>query len=236
MDPAWLESLLSGVDELARRRLRAYVAGILAENQQVNLTGARGEEEFWARHVADSLELAALLRERGAGTLLDVGSGGGLPGVPLACALPGVRVTLLDATRKKLDAVMRVCAAAGIENVSARWGRAEQLGQDAELRELFDAVTARAVAALPVLLELSAGFVRVGGAVWLFKSARAADEEVAAARSAAAACGLAAGRRHEYDLPAGHGRMVLLEYRKARALRGDLPRDGSLIARRPLRP
>ncbi len=171
------------VGAAAYARLAEFVRLLMEENARLNLTAAKTAAEIWRGHVCDSLALAGLVSERRVQALLDLGSGGGLPGVPVACVCEGVRVTLLDATRKKVDAAARMIARLGLSNATALWGRAEVRAHAPAYRERFDAVTSRAVAELPVLLEYAAGFVRSGGECWFFKSAARAAEERAAAQA-----------------------------------------------------
>jgi 16S rRNA (guanine527-N7)-methyltransferase len=199
----------------------------------VNLTAARRAEDLWRTHVADSLALAAWL-PRGAYGGLDLGSGGGLPGMVLAAAAPASRWLLVDSVRKKVAALGRIGAAAGLDNVAARWGRAEELGRLPDLRERFEVVTVRAVAEVRVLLEYAGSFLRVGGSAWLYKSSAAAGAEVHAARAAARRCGLELAAMQPYRLSGETADRVLLHYRKVAATPGDLPRSSQQISRAPL--
>jgi 16S rRNA (guanine527-N7)-methyltransferase len=147
------------------------------------------------RHIYDSLSLLPVLAameslegfaRSGADAatalrILDVGSGGGLPGIPLAIALPEASVTLLEATGKKARFLEAVAAALGLGNVRVLYGRAEDLGRDREQhRERYDIVASRAVAALPALVEVTVPFARPGGIVLAIKGEKAAEEIVAA--------------------------------------------------------
>jgi len=208
----------------AHARLAAYVTALLAENEHVNLTAIRDAAELWRGHVCDSLALVPLAAALKARRVLDLGSGGGLPGVPLACVQPDVQVTLLDSVRKKVAAVERAVAVVGLGNVGTLCGRAEELAHTPAQRERYDAVTARAVAELPALVEYAAGFVRVGGECWLFKSAAGAQTEVQAARRAAGQCGLVLVRTVPYRVPGDTADRALVVYRKERPLDRRLPR------------
>ena len=168
------------LDAGALVRLGDYLARLLAVNEHMNLTAIRDPLEAWEKHVLDALTLVPLLAELGPEKrVVDVGSGGGVPGIPLAIARPDLRLTLVEATQKKAAFLSAVAAALGLRNVSVRAERAEQLAAG-ELRGTFDAATARAVGRLVTLVPQTAPFVRPGGLVLLVKGQRA-DEELAEA-------------------------------------------------------
>ena len=166
------------VDAAVIARLGDYLARLLAMNEQMNLTAIAEPAAAWERHILDALTVLPLLAELTPGSrLVDVGSGGGLPGIPLAIARPDLKVTLIEATQKKAAFLSAVAQALELTHVSVRAERAEQLGAE-ELRGAFHAVTARAVGKLVTLVPLTAPFARVGGRILLVKGQRA-DEELA---------------------------------------------------------
>ncbi len=222
------------VDAAAHGRLTRYVSLLLAENRRVNLTSIDDEQDAWVQHVCDSLALLPLIEWSGAQSLLDLGTGGGLPGLPLACVCGGLQVTLLEATRKKLAAVERIAGELRLENVRFAWGRAETLAHDDAYRERFDAVTSRAVAELRVLVEYASGFARVGGECWFFKTPGVLADELAAADPAARRCGLEHAGDHPYRLPISAVDRVIAVYRKRDPLPADLPRAPGRPKKRPL--
>lgn len=215
-------------------KLAAFVDALLEENRKLNLTAIREPERAWPLHIVDSLSLLPLLQAQKVETVLDLGSGGGLPGVPLACAAPDVQFTLLDATRKKLLAAERIVEAVGLANVRTLWGRAEALARDAAHRERYDVVIARAVAKLPTLIEYASGFTRVGGTCWFMKTPAAAGSEVAEAEIAARICGMHCEGFTEYELPGEHGGRVVIVYTKTHKLRAKMPREPGAAKRHPL--
>jgi 16S rRNA (guanine527-N7)-methyltransferase len=165
-----------------RTQLERFLQLLLEANSRFNLTALRERDVAWERHVVESLRLVPLLGD--IRTLLDVGSGGGLPGLVLAIARPDTTVTLLESSKKKAQFLADTSEALGLTNVRVDCRRAEIAAAPGEpLRESFELVTARAVAALPVLLELTVPFVRVGGRVLAVKGERA-NEELAAAQRA----------------------------------------------------
>ncbi len=171
-------------DEGDLEELGLYLALLLEANTRFNLTAITDPAQAWMRHLFDSLTLMPWLIEAGAASVIDVGSGAGLPGIPLAVAMPGLRVALLEATGKKARFLREVAAALGLRNVEVIGERAETAGRDrARHRERYDAAVARAVGTLPVVLELAAPLVRAGGHILAIKGAKAAQEieEAAAA-------------------------------------------------------
>ena len=159
-------------DETAR--LGRYLDLLLETNRRFNLTAVTEPETAWLRHIFDSLTL--LPHVGSSGSIVDVGSGGGLPGVPLAIALPGARVTMLEATGKKARFIERVIGELQLSNASVISERAETVGQDAAHRQAYDLAVARAVGPMRVMLELTLPLVRVGGRVLAMKGRRVTEE------------------------------------------------------------
>jgi 16S rRNA (guanine527-N7)-methyltransferase len=178
--------------------------------------------------IADSL---VLLEHLGEGeTLIDVGSGGGLPGLPLKIARPGLSVTLVEADQAKAAFLVRACAALGLADVEVLARRAEEVGQDARYREHFDVAVARALAPMPVLAELCLPLVRVGGRLLAQKTA---TEDLAAGARAIDALGGALSRVVDAPTAArSSGTVVIVE--KVRPTPAVYPRRPGLPARRPL--
>lgn len=164
------------IDEPTEASLRRFLECLLEANRSFNLTAITDPAEAWSKHVLDSLTLLPDLRELAAGSsVIDVGSGGGLPALPLAIALPWLTFTLLEATAKKVRFLESTARELGLENVNVVCDRAENYGKGPE-RERFDATTSRAVSRLPVLLELTLPLLKVGGLNLAIKGEQAATE------------------------------------------------------------
>jgi 16S rRNA (guanine527-N7)-methyltransferase len=146
-------------------------------NTRMNLTRIADRKQAWTRHVLDSLSLLPYLEATGAQNMLDLGAGGGFPGLPLAIVRPDLPVTLLEATGKKARFLAETATAMGLENVTVLSERAETLGSpDGGGRFAWDVVTARAVGPLRVLLELALPLVVEGGYLLAIKGERAGKE------------------------------------------------------------
>ena len=178
-----------GVDlsEAQCGQFERYLSLLTAWSSRVNLVGDVSPEIVQRRHFLESLALGAALRERQilrpGSDVLDVGAGAGFPGIVLKIAWPALRLTLLEATAKKTAFLAELVAALALDHTDVVTGRAETLGHEPALRGRFDLVVARAVAPLPVLLELAMPFARTGGRVVTPKGSRAAAEIAASAHA-----------------------------------------------------
>lgn len=158
------------------------LAALLAASPH-NLVSRGDRQAVRERHVAECAALARRLPASSGQSWMDVGTGGGLPGLVLAALQPDIRWTLLDATRKKADAVRAFAEELALPNVRVVAARAETLAHDPAYRERFDGVVSRALAELPTLLELCRGFVRPGGVIAAVKGPRWEDEMSASAHA-----------------------------------------------------
>ena len=153
-----------------------FLARLLAMNEQMNLTAITSPDEAWTRHALDALSIVPELAHLRAGAkLIDVGSGGGVPGIPLAIARPDMEISLVEATQKKAAFLVDVAAALGLTNVRVYPERAEEL-TGTDLAGTFDAVTARAVGKMQALLPWTAPFARRHGKLLFIKGQRAPEE------------------------------------------------------------
>ncbi|MDO4287638.1 MAG: 16S rRNA (guanine(527)-N(7))-methyltransferase RsmG [Eubacterium sp.] len=175
------------ITEAQSAKMIAYMEALLDANSRVNVTRITDEDEFIEKHLIDSLTALKYIADD-AQTILDVGTGGGFPGVPLAIMRPQAQVTLMDATGKKLRVIEEICRDIGVDNVAVLHGRAEEFGKSPEYREVYDCVVSRAVANLGILSELCLPLVKVGGSFLALKG-KNYQEEMAAGRQAIAGLG-----------------------------------------------
>ena len=149
-------------------KARGYAAALVRDGDELGLLGPREMPRLWSRHVLNSAVVASLV-PTGA-SVADVGSGAGLPGIPMAIAQPGAHFTLIEPMERRSNWLQEQVDALGLTNVTVRRARAEEVG------EAFDTVTARAVSALPKLLRMTVPLTRHGGQILALKGSKAADE------------------------------------------------------------
>ena len=226
-------------DDSDIEKLGQYLALLLAVNEQTNLTAVRDEQTAWTRHIFDSLTLLPALADLPDGSrVIDVGSGGGLPGIPLAITMPQYGFTLLESSGKKVQFLRHAAKLLKLKNVTVVQERAEHAAQNrgerqangtriGAHREMYDAVIARAVGQLNSLAEITVPFAKVGGRVLLMKGAKAEEELVAAQKALHT---LKAMYATTIETPTG--RIVVLE--KASATPKDYPRPDGEPTRKPL--
>lgn len=233
--PAWfapeLEAMGVTLDAGDAERLGRFLAIMLDANTRCNLTAITNPDEAWRKHIFDALTLAPVLSELPeAARVADVGSGGGVPAIPLAICMPALRFTLIEATGKKAEFLRVAARALALTHVEVRNERAEEVGQEYKSgagRESYDAVLARALGRLNVALELTAPLAREGGLIILVKGEKA-DEELAEASRAMGELRV----RHAGTIQTPTSRVVVLE--KVGKTPRTYPRPSGEPKRKPL--
>lgn len=215
----------------AAEQLDRYAQLLLEKNQVMNLTAITEPSQVAALHMLDSAALlkAAELEEGTA--LADVGTGAGFPGLVLKILRPALEVTLLDSLGKRLDWLEEVRAELNLTGVRTVHARAEEYA--AENRESFDAVTSRAVAALPMLAELCLPLVRTGGVFLSMKSVDS-DQELAQAQNAIRILGGRVERTADYAIPETDVRHRVIVIRKVEKTPEKYPRAFAKMKKSPL--
>ncbi len=218
------EAQLDGLAPVARAKVERFAAMLLERTASVNLTAARSRDALF-EHVRDSLSIAPYLDE----PFVDIGSGGGFPAIPLAIAT-GYRGVLIEAVAKKARFLEEVVRELDLP-LDVRISRAEEAGRDPSLREAFGSATARAVASLPAVLELTLPLLKVGGLAVLQRG-RLDDLERTAAVDAALVLGAVVESEIRVGTVADERRVVLV--RKTAPTGPRFPRRAGIPAKRPL--
>lgn len=228
---------LNGISQFATDEIISKLSDLceifLETNKVMNLTAIKDEKLVISRHFADCLIPASLFPVRT--NVLDVGSGGGMPALPLAIARPDLKITALDATAKKTAYIQNTARALGLSNVNVVTGRAEELART-ELCASFDVVTARAVAQTNVLAELCVPFIKKGG---LFIALKGKHEDGSAETAASATktlgCRLASDNTFRLVDPDGEkSERHVLVYEKIAETSNIYPRKYAQIIKNPL--
>ena len=224
------------LDDFQIGQFERYYLEILAWNSKVNLTRVTSLKEVQTRHFVDSLSIMVGLPDAAlchGVSLIDVGSGAGLPGVPLKIAYPGATLVLLEASLKKAAFLEHLVRVLEMEDVRVVRSRAEEAGHCQDLREAFDLVVSRAVAPLEVLAEFTLPFCKVGG-VAIAQKGVDVSAEVERARSAIRLLGGGETRTREVRPPGSEVARSLVVTDKLKATPGRFPRRPGIPAKRPL--
>lgn len=212
--------------EQAERFLTLYEF-MVEYNKSVNLTAITEFEEVVVKHFADSVLPFSMLKFTGDASIIDVGTGAGFPALPLLIVYPSLRATLCDSLKKRCVYLEMACEKIGV-SAEIVHARGEELAL--KRRERYDAATARAVAALPVLSELCLPFVKAGGC---FAALKSVNEDVSAAARAIKTLGGVIEKIVDYKLPNGDDRRLIV-VRKAAPTPKKYPRSYANIVKKPL--
>lgn len=216
--------------------LRFYQEALVAWNQRFNLTAITDDVGIQIRHFLDSISCLLALEpgERFQGKkIIDVGTGAGFPGIPLKILCPGIKLTLLEATAKKVRFLQHVVDHLGLQDVRMIHGRAEELGQDNLHRERYDWAMARAVADLPILLEYLLPLTKINGRI-LAQKGEGAPAEVHRSAWALNQLGGQVRRLVPVDLRGLNETRFLVLVDKVAATPEKYPRRPGMPSKRPL--
>ncbi|MGN0673805.1 MAG: 16S rRNA (guanine(527)-N(7))-methyltransferase RsmG [Anaerovoracaceae bacterium] len=212
-----------------------YMDMILEKNQHINLTAVRDRDEALQKHIADSLSCDFMEEYEAAENVIDVGTGAGFPGVPLAIVSPDKKFTLVDSLNKRLRIIDELTGELGIKNVTTVHGRAEDVGKSKEHREQYDICVSRAVASLDVLCEWCLPLVKKGGYFVAYKGENVSRETEDAAKAIRLLGGKITEIRKvqtEEESISGH---VLVMIKKVKNTPSKYPRQAGQARKNPLR-
>jgi 16S rRNA (guanine527-N7)-methyltransferase len=205
-----------------------YYEILVSYNQKVNVTAITEKKDVFIKHFIDSiLSTDKLIGEN----LLDVGSGGGFPAIPIKIIRDDISVLMLEATNKKCEFLRLVISELGLKNINVICGRAEDLAKNADYREKFDITTARAVARLNTLLEYVLPFNKVGGNFYAFKSLLV-EEEIKESQNALKILGGKISEVKNYDLYENKRSIVIINKEKSTPIK--YPRGNGKERKNPL--
>lgn len=218
------------LDDDMLRQLFRYKGLLLEWNEKMNLTAITDDKEIILKHFVDSLSIVPYIKE--AGSLIDVGTGAGFPGIPLKIVLPSLDTVLLDSLEKRVGFLGTAISELGLEGIKAVHMRAEDAGKSAEFRERFNAAAARAVASMPVLLEYCLPFVRTGGVFIAMKGS--STEEISMSEKALEILGGKIEEVKEFTLPDTDIKRSIVIVRKLRQTPTKYPRKAGKPSKEPL--
>ncbi|MGV3354928.1 16S rRNA (guanine(527)-N(7))-methyltransferase RsmG [Streptococcus orisratti] len=221
------------LSDLQKNQFERYFELLIEWNKKINLTAITEKEEVYLKHFYDSLApvLQGHIKNEPV-RLLDIGAGAGFPSLPMKILCPELEVTIIDSLNKRINFLTLLAGELGLDRVHFYHGRAEDFGQDKTFRATFDIVTARAVARMQVLSELTIPFLTIGGRLIALKAA-AADEELADAKNALALLFAKVVLTYNYQLPNGDARNLTIVEKK-KETPNKYPRKAGLPNKKPL--
>lgn len=211
------------------KRLAEWSVGL-----EIAGTAISSVDDAWNVHIRDSLAGVDVSAVAEASRIVDIGSGAGFPGLVLGVALPDTQVVLVDSVRKKMEVAARIAEELELSNVECVWGRVEEISRaGSPHREMYDVVTARALAPLAVLLEYAAPLMRSGGSLVAWKGSPG-DEELSGAKDAAAILGYTPGQMIETQPFEGSRSRHFYLAEKLEPTAARFPRKPGIALKRPL--
>ena len=208
-----------------------YMQLLLKWNEKINLTAITDEDEIILKHFVDSLTVLKYINEND--KIIDVGTGAGFPGIPIAIMMPNVKITLLDSLNKRINFLNEVIKELDLKNVETIHSRSEDCGKDILYREKFDISIARAVAKLSTLSEYLLPFVQIGGKMICMKGSEI-EEELKNAQYAIKVLGGKIISRDEFTLPESDIKRNIIIVKKEQYTPKMYPRKAGLPAKEPI--
>lgn len=219
--------------EKARSQFQQFYELVLEGNQQQNLTRITEPDDFWEKHLWDSLRGVFPKITDANLSAIDIGTGAGFPGIPMAIARPDWKVTLLDSTRKKINFLQDSTKLLGLTNVRSIIDRVEQIGQSSGHRESYNLATIRAVAAASICAEYALPLLKIGGIAVLYRGQWSDEEAIALDRAVKKLGGIVEDCDH-FETPLTYGIRHCLYLRKTTLTPSEFPRAIGVPTQDPL--
>lgn len=214
-----------------------YLEIVYEKNKVINLIGTKKKEDIFIKHILDSLSIfnIKILKEGGLQEkkIIDIGTGGGLPGIPIAIFLPESKIFLVDKSKKKTDFLRETIEKLDLKNIIVITDRAEELSRKASFREEFDIVIARAVTKFNILLEIAIPFCTINGKIIFYKSKKV-FEEIKEHSEAMSKLGGEFEELYDVEVPDLEGFRTFLILKKEKRTPLKYPRNFALIKKKPL--
>ncbi|WP_185624698.1 16S rRNA (guanine(527)-N(7))-methyltransferase RsmG [Peptostreptococcus canis] len=221
------------VDDNMLDRFEKYREVLVEYNKYMNLTGITEQRDVYIKHFLDSVAIFKNGYIMDDISIIDVGTGAGFPGIPYKICNPNIKLTLLDSLKKRINFLKEVGSSIGFEDIEYIHGRAEDFGQNLNYREKHDIATARAVASLPVLLELCVPYIKVGGFFICLKGPNV-ENEIEESKNAMKILGVKLVEKIDVQLPDEELKHNILVFKKLEKTTKKYPRKAGKPSKNPL--
>lgn len=235
-----MDRLCKGLDSLGIKyndemilQFQTFYNMLIEKNKVMNLTSITELGEVIEKHFLDSVSIIKAYNIESVNDIIDVGTGGGFPGIPLKIVFPHLNITLLDSLNKRIQFLDEVVSELNLENVTTCHGRAEDFGRDELYREKYDLCVSRAVANLSSLSEYCLPFVKVGGHFVSYKSGNS-DEEIVSSKGAIKKLSGKIVKIERFNLPESDISRSFILIKKYEKMSDKYPRKSGMPTKKPL--